>query len=200
MSRLALELSVGLEPAGLEPAVLHGGEDGAPRLARVPAVAETAVAGERLDVLEGRRDTLAGPAHVDRPESGRVDEEPAAREPEQLAVRRRVATTGVAGANVADRLAGLAEEGVEEGRLADARRAEQDRRPTRQEMGADLVESGAGRGADRDDRHARRDRPDLVRPLKRIREEVPLRNRRSPSMTLVAISRIDDSTTLRVDA
>ena len=85
--------------------MLGGGGDRAARLGSVAAIAEVAAGGEGVDVGEGVLEAAFPELHLAH--ARRVDEQPAARQIEQLAVRRGVAAAliGVAdlGACVAAR-------------------------------------------------------------------------------------------------
>ena len=100
------------------------GPDGAARLAVVAAIAEPARRGDVGDVVEGGLDALLGAEHLERPDAWRVDQQRAAGQLEQLAMGRRVPAARVGVADLGRRLAVLAEQGVDQRRLADARRAE----------------------------------------------------------------------------
>ncbi len=86
---------------------------------------------------------------------GRVDEQRAAGQREQLAVGRRVAAAGVVVADLGGGLALLAEERVDERGLADARRAEDDRRRPGPRYGARSRDVVAGQRRQHDDRARR---------------------------------------------
>ena len=90
-------------------------------LAVVAAVAEAALEGQVGDVVEGGVDALVGAGDLERADAGRVDEQGPTGQPEQLAMRRRVPAAGVVVADVARRLALLAQQGVHEGRFPHAR-------------------------------------------------------------------------------
>ena len=108
--------------------------DRAAGLGVMAAIAEAAGRGEAHDIVERGVDALVGPGHLERPDARRVDEHGPARQLEQLAMGGRVSAAGVVVADLARRLALLAEERVDERGLADARRPEHDRglaRPAR---------------------------------------------------------------------
>ena len=104
------------------------------------------------DVIEGRVDALVGAEDLQRADARRVDEKRPARQLEQLAVRRRVATARVGPANLSVAWRRLAEQHVDERRLADTGRAQDRRRGPGQKMAAQEVEAVACPGGDRDDR------------------------------------------------
>ena len=77
----------------------------------------------------------AAPSDAERADPGRVDEERTARQADELAVGGRVAAAGVVLADRGRPLALLAQQRVDERRLADARRAEHDRRAATTQVG-----------------------------------------------------------------
>ena len=90
---LGLQLPVALPPLGCEPAVLERRLNGAVGLVLVAAVTEAAARGQIGNLLEGRSAVLG----VRVPErelahAGRVEQQPAARPREQLAVRGGVSS------------------------------------------------------------------------------------------------------------
>ena len=147
--QLALELPVAGEPVLVEPAVGERRADRAAGLALVAAVAEAARRRDVGDVVEGGLDALVGAEDLERPDPGRVDEQRSAGQLEQLAMGRRVAAARVRSADLGRRLAVLAEQRVDERRLADAGRAEDRRRRAGPQVGAQVVEPGAGPRRDR---------------------------------------------------
>ena len=89
------------------------------------------------------------PRRRDEPQARRVDQQRAAGERHQLAPHRGVAAAVVARADRPGRLPLLAEQGVEQRRLPDARRAEQHRGAAGREQRADRVDAAAVERADR---------------------------------------------------
>ena len=88
MRQLALQLAKRLEPLRLEPALVGRPPHGASRLLLVPAVAEVAVGGQRVDVAERILEPALPELHLAH--ARRVDEQPPAGQPQELAVGRRV--------------------------------------------------------------------------------------------------------------
>ena len=112
-----------------------------------PQSREAAPQRELVDVGEG----LAGAVpQAGDPDAGGVDQVRAGREGEQLARDRGVAAAAVGGADLAGLLALLAEQGVDQRRLAGARGAEQDGRGAGREQPAQDAHPLAGEGADGD--------------------------------------------------
>ena len=110
-------------------------------LALVAAVAEAARGRQIGDVVEGGLDALLGAEDLERADPRRVDEERPAGQLEQLAMGRRVASARIGAADRGGRLAVLAEERVDERRLADAGRAEDGGRRAGSQVGAQVVEA-----------------------------------------------------------
>src|SRR5262245_8673167 len=174
VAQLPLELEVALEPLGGETAVGLGRADRAARLARVGAVREAARGGERLHVLEGTLEASLRRPQLDLPQPRRVDDEPALGQHDELAVRGRVAAAVVVRADARRGKALLAEEPVDERRLADARRAEERHRPPHAEVRAHGGEALAAQRGDDMDGHARGDRLGLAPPGLDVLGEVGL--------------------------
>ena len=124
MGELGLELEVAVPAVGLERSVGKCGADGAARLGVVGAVGEPALVEQLRDVLERLVDAVVGDPELELADPGRVDDERARRQLDQLAAGRRVASLAVL-ADLLGREQLLARERVDERRLADARRAEQ---------------------------------------------------------------------------
>jgi hypothetical protein len=116
---LALELPVAREAREIELSCLQGLPDSATRLGLVGAVAETATGRELGDVLECLLHAVLRLGELQLAHARCVEEEPAARDRDQLPPRRRVAAATVA-AEVSD-LDVAAGQAVDESRLADAR-------------------------------------------------------------------------------
>src|SRR5262245_16883737 len=85
---LTLEAAERFEAGGIEATVLGGAGDRAARFGVVLAVAEVTSGGQRMDVGEGVLEAALPELHLAH--ARRVDEQPAAGELEQLAVRRGV--------------------------------------------------------------------------------------------------------------
>src|SRR5918996_57883 len=96
VTQLPQQLAVALEPFRGEAAVLHGGEDRTPRLALVGAVGEPTPRGEVGDVRKSPVDAPVGIPEAELPHAGRVEDEAAAGEQDQLPVRGRVPALAVA--------------------------------------------------------------------------------------------------------
>ncbi len=131
-------------------------------------------AGQRVDVVERRVDALVRAGDLERADAGRVDEQGAARQDEQLAVGRRVAAARVVVADRGGRLAFLAEQGVDQRGLADAGRAEHDRRSPGPQVLAEVRDVVAGQRAQDDDGHAGGDAPDGDEPPLQVVGDVGL--------------------------
>src|SRR5205814_5306621 len=126
------QLALELQPAGVSlPRQLARPQSrlhGAVRLRVVRAVVEAAGERELLDVRERLLDgSGAAVPELELAEPGSVDDDPAAGQEDELAVRRRVASFVVVHARFLDCHQLAAREAVDERRLADAARAEQDR-------------------------------------------------------------------------
>src|SRR3990172_5011370 len=150
-----LQLLVGPEPGGVELARREHRPDGTARLRFVAAVAESAAARGTLHVLEGAPEAVAV-EEAQLPHPGRVDDE-ALRQWDELSTGRRVAAASVVLADPRGRQQLASGEGVDEGRLADPRGADEGHGPTRGEGGADDLEALAGDRGDGDHVDARRD-------------------------------------------
>ncbi len=100
---LTLELTERLEPLRLEPAVVGGLAHGASRLLLVAAIAEVTAVGELVDVAEGVFEAAFPELHLAH--AGRVDDQAASGQDQQLAVRRRVAPALILGAHLGGALA-----------------------------------------------------------------------------------------------
>ena len=154
--------------------VVERAADRAARLALVAAVAEAAGRGQRVDVVERRLDALVRAGDLERADAGRVDEQGAAGQHEQLAMGRRVAAARVVVADGGGRLALLAEQRVDQGGLADAGRAEHDRGPAGAQVLAEVRDVVAGQGAEDDDGHAGGDGLDRDEPALEVVGDVGL--------------------------
>src|SRR2546423_8063272 len=95
-SLLLLKLPVTLQTTGRQRAGLDRRRDRTPGLCRVPAIAEPACLGERVDIAERARERIPRIPQLQLPHPGRVDENTVVAEQHQLAVRARVAPTAVA--------------------------------------------------------------------------------------------------------
>ena len=124
------------------------------------AVGEAAPSEELGDVLERLLEPLVGDPQLDLAHPGRVDHEGAPGKLDELPARRRVAPLAVV-ADLARLEELLAEERVDERRLADSGGAEQSSRDARTEVRAERVESCARHVRDRNDGNTERDGLDL---------------------------------------
>ncbi len=146
---LALEMAQRGESVGGQFAAVDGRLDGAPRLVLMPAVAEAAADGERIDVRERLVEAFRiGQAR--RTDSRQVDQHGAVVEHEQLAVGGRVPSPVVAVADVERALTVLAEQEVGERALADPGHADHHGCRAGMHPGAETVDAPA---VDRADRH-----------------------------------------------
>src|SRR4051794_10822466 len=143
---LALELSMAGEPLLRQASVVEGSSDGTAWFAVVAAVGEPARERDVADVIESRVDALIRTEDLERADAWRVDEKSAARQLEQLAVRRRMATARVGTANLSGRLARFTEQHVDERGLPDTRGSEDRSGRPRQKMAPQEVEPLAGPG------------------------------------------------------
>src|SRR5436305_5989606 len=125
LPQLALELAEALQTLRRQRTAHGRGLDGAAGLPLMLAVAEAALLPQLFDLREGRFNTLIPFPELDLAQTRRVDEQAAAGGPEQLAVRGGVPAAVVPLAHLARALGVAAEETVDEGRLADARGAEE---------------------------------------------------------------------------
>ncbi len=148
--------------------------DGTPGLALVPAVAEATRRGDRVDVVERGLDADIRAGHLERADARRVDEHRAAGQGEQLAMGRRVAAPRVGCPDLAGRLALLAQQRVQQRRLADARRPEHDRRSPGAEERSEVADVVAGQRGQDDDRDAGRDGLDRHEPTLEVEGDVGL--------------------------
>src|SRR4051794_12842367 len=123
---LALQLALVDQPGRVQ---IAGGDRRPHRAAGLgvmAAVGEPAAGGELLDVGEGGGHARGIDAHARQAQARRVDEQPAAvRQGEELAARGRVAPAVVARADLRGGLALVAQQRVDQGRLAHARGADQ---------------------------------------------------------------------------
>src|SRR5918996_1652898 len=157
MPQLAQQLPVALEPFGGQPSVGDRGQDCAPGLPPVGAVAEPARRGQLGHVREGLVDAVARLPEAQLAHAGRVEDEAAARQRDQLPVRRRVPALAVL-TDVCDVLPLAPQEPVDERRLPDTGRAEQRARAVALEVPRETVEAGSVRRAHDVDGDAERDR------------------------------------------
>ena len=104
---------------------------------------------------------------------GRIDQHAAARQLDELPRRRRMPAALVV-AQSADSLRFAAEQAIHQRRLADARRADEADRLAGADVGAQLVDAIAGRGARAHDRHADRGALDRLEQRRQIRLRVDL--------------------------
>ncbi len=138
----------------------------------VLAVTEAAPGGELRDVVERRAHVAA---HADGPQAGRVDQQPAVRQLQQVAADGDVAAAAVVLPHGTGALTVLAEQGVGERRLAGAGRSEHGGCHADRDQLADRVEAEAGGGADGDDAGAAERLGHLGRGGVGVVEQVDLR-------------------------
>ena len=120
-----------------------------------PQFAEAAGTRELVDVVERGLDALVGAGYLERPDPWGVDEQGTAREPEQLAVGRRVAPARVVFADIGGGLSLLAEQGIHERGLPHTGRAEDDRRAPRTHVRGEIAHVVTGQRREDHDGDAR---------------------------------------------
>ncbi len=125
------------------------------------AVVEAAASRQRLDVGEGALHAGIVP-DAQGAQAGRVEHQRATGQRDQLPARRRVAAALIVGSGLAHELAFLAQQPVDDGRLADARGAEERDGPPRSEMGLEPLATEPGHGAGDLDGYADRDLRDAL--------------------------------------
>ena len=141
VGELALQLRVALPASEVELAGRERRPNRAARLGAVRAVVEAAAEHELLDVGERLAEALRRIPELELPQAGRVDDEPAARQQDELPVRRRVPALAVV---LADRPASRAAP-----RPRACSRASTCRRPrsrAARSCGRARAASGSGRG------------------------------------------------------
>ena len=158
--KLLLELDVALPAGGFEGAVVERLPHRAARFGTVPTVTETALCGERFDVLERHAEALFISPQLQLAHARGVDDDAAAGLDDQLAMRRGVAPAPVVLTHFADGELST-EEGVDKRGLADTGQAEQRDRGSTGQVLPQAVEALTMHGTDRIDRHTKRDRFDL---------------------------------------
>ena len=172
--QLALQLRVALPALPRQRAVGERLADRAAGLLIVGAVGEAAAPRDLLDVAEGLLEVGVPELQLAHP--GRVEDDAAAGQQDQLAVGRRVPARLVVLAHLLRREQLLADERVDDRRLADAGRAEQHGRAVALEPVAQLVDPLAGLRRDGLDRaRAERHRLDLGEVRRDVVDEVGLR-------------------------
>src|SRR5206468_3601514 len=95
MRELALELDVALPALVRQRARCERGADRTPGLDAVRAVGEAALEREARDVVESLLEPVARFPELELPQARRIDHDPALREHDQLAVRRRMPAAAV---------------------------------------------------------------------------------------------------------
>src|SRR5262245_33997060 len=134
VAQLPLEFVVALEAILGERAVADGRQHGAAGLGGVGAVAEPATWGDRVDLGIHVAQGLAAAPELQLAHPRRVERQTSTGPPDQLAMGRRTPPLAVV-ADGLDALEVAAQKGVDEGRLAQARRAEQRNRTASREEG-----------------------------------------------------------------
>ena len=138
------------------------------------AVGETALRREREDVGERLFEAVRGQPEVQLADAGVVDDDPAARQHDELPTRRRVATGSVLGERPrVEEL--LADERVDERGLADSGGTEEGRRHAWCEQSANPVDTEAGAHGDADHGHLAGDGGDLSLAARGVRFDVGFR-------------------------
>ena len=140
----------------------------------MPAVAEAARFRDRVDVGERRRQRVAGFPELQLAHARRVDQHAVRREQDQLPVGAGVTAAAIGHAHVLGAQQVVADEPIDDRRLAHTRGAEQCAGPARSEVGAQRVYASAVPARDRVHRHRGRQRPDLFDVALRIVDEVRL--------------------------
>src|SRR6185436_8892278 len=172
-TQLSSKLHIAVEALCLERPVRDRSPYGAIRLMQMRAVGEATTARD-LDDLRKRRVEHG----LVRPERelahpGGIEEERPSRKWDELAVRRRVPAAPVL-ARLRGREQLLLREAVDQGRLADPRRAEERDGSAAAEVPIELLEAGACRRTDGVHRHAEGDRFDFREVFGRIQGRVAL--------------------------
>ena len=90
------QLTEAREPLPPQLSVLHSRLHRAARLGVVSAIVEAAAVGERRDIVEGLTDSVLGRPESDVAHPGGVDQQPAAREGDELTVGGRVPSPTIA--------------------------------------------------------------------------------------------------------
>ena len=135
----------------------------------MPAIGEAAAKCQLFDVEENLGEGLPPGPKLDLAQSGRVDDEAAAGHLQQLAMAGRV-TPLAAFVHISGAQHLLAEQPIDQGGFANARRSHQHRGLSPGEIDADGLDPRAGTAADGDHRHAGRDRFELRLELVRVVE------------------------------
>ncbi len=146
--RLLGQLAPAGEAAGVELARLERRAHRAAGLALVAAIAEPAERGQLLNLGEGSSRFLFVGPELELTQPGSIDDERSLPESVQPAARRRVPSPLVLRSDLAGPRQGLSREGVQQSRLAGARGADQDGRPTGRECEGQIAEAEAGGSAD----------------------------------------------------
>jgi hypothetical protein len=142
--RLALEFEVALQPPLRHFTGLDCFQHSTSGFTGVRAVVEPALLGEFLDLGEHRFETLATFGQPDPPQSGRVDDQPAPVEHDQLAVHCRVPATAVGCSNVL-RLHHIDPgQGVDQSGLTGPRRPDKHGRPACTQVSGDSLDAVTG--------------------------------------------------------
>ena len=157
-----------------EAAVRDRGPHGAAGLVGMAAVVEPAGRGDLRHVVERGLEPLLGPEHLEGADPGRVDQQRAAGQLEELPMRRRVPAARIRLAHGSRPLAVLAEQRVENRRLADARGTEDRGSGAGAKVSQERLEPIAGRRRHRHDRHAPSDRLDLDTALVHVVADIGL--------------------------
>jgi len=131
---LSLQLVETLGASSIEQPVIDSALDGATGFALVPAVAESALAGEVRDVIERCAERFAVAPKAELAHSRSIDDASAPRQLNELTRRRRMAPCVVTGARWRGACQRAPEQVVEQGGFTDTGRAEQRRRHTAAEV------------------------------------------------------------------
>jgi len=171
---LPLELDVTLPSVRGERTVAQCRADGAARLGPVRAVGEPAAKRDLLDIAECLVEVRI--PELQLADARRVEHDSARRQYDELATRGRVAAAMVVLAHLPCLEQLLADEGIDERRLADARRADEHRGPIALEPPTHVLETVTADGRDQVHRaRAEGDRLRLVEEPRVVVDEVDLR-------------------------
>ena len=137
-----------VEAGGAQASRLGRAPHRAPRLAVVSAVPEPAPRGQRPDVVERVVERVRILPQLQLAHARRVDEQAPVGQENQLALRRRVPAAAVAAPHLRGPLSFVAQQVVDDGRLADAGRADEGAGPSRREMLPQGLDPAGAQGLD----------------------------------------------------